>query len=139
MKREANRRTSGLMVLLLVSAVLFFVSATIWAHGWEAPESAAALENPVSADSPSIESGRALFLEYCAACHGRSAAGDGPMAAALTPVPSDLTAVSGHHPDGDFFWKIENGKGAMPGFQEKLSDKQIWHLVNYIQSLKPAH
>ena len=85
-----------------------------------------------------IESGRALLLEYCAACHGRSAAGDGPMATALTPAPSDLTAVSGYHPDGDFFWKIENGKGAMPGFREKLSDQQIWHLVNYIQSLEKA-
>jgi mono/diheme cytochrome c family protein len=138
MKRKANRSISGLMVLLLASAVLFFVSATIWAHGWEAPKSAAALENPVSADSASIEKGRDLFLAQCAACHGRSAAGDGPMAAALTPAPSDLTAVSGHHPDGDFFWKIEKGSGAMPGFSGRLSDKEIWHLVNYIQSLEKA-
>ena len=45
-------------------------------------------------------------------------------------------AMSGMHEDGDIAWKIAVGRGAMPGFKEKLSQEQIWDLVNFIQSLK---
>jgi mono/diheme cytochrome c family protein len=37
-----------------------------------------------------IASGRALYLEYCATCHGITGNGDGPMARALTTPPPDL-------------------------------------------------
>lgn len=40
------------------------------------------------------EQGEQLYMENCAACHGRFAEGDGPVAAALVvPVP-DLTQLS---------------------------------------------
>jgi len=38
------------------------------------------------------------------------------------------------HPDGDLFWKIGKGKGAMPGFKKILSDPDRWNLVNYIRT-----
>ena len=38
--------------------------------------------------------------------------------------------------NGDIAWKIAEGRGAMPGFKERLTDEQIWDLVNFIQSLK---
>ena len=38
--------------------------------------------------------GPAMFQEYCAACHGKQARGDGPAAAALKTVPADLTRIS---------------------------------------------
>ena len=39
-------------------------------------------------------SGAELFLRYCAACHGESAQGDGPVAASFaTPIP-DLTRLA---------------------------------------------
>ena len=37
-----------------------------------------------------LERGRALFEANCAGCHGRSGAGDGPAAAALSPRPTNL-------------------------------------------------
>jgi len=36
----------------------------------------------------------AMFENYCAACHGKSAKGDGPAAAALKKAPADLTKIS---------------------------------------------
>ena len=38
------------------------------------------------------------------------------------------------HTDGDFFWKIQNGKGEMPSFKEDLSGNDIWNVINYIKS-----
>ena len=46
-------------------------------------------------------SGRALFAENCAVCHGDSGRGDGPAAAGLTPPPIDLTRLSADN-DGVF-------------------------------------
>ncbi len=44
--------------------------------------------------------------------------------------------MAGHHPDGDFAWKITNGRGPMPGWKGTLTDEQIWNVVNFIQSLE---
>jgi mono/diheme cytochrome c family protein len=41
--------------------------------------------------------GRTLYLRYCAACHGRSGGGDGPVAAALGEKPTDLTQLATQH------------------------------------------
>ena len=46
-------------------------------------------------------SGRALFAENCAVCHGDGGRGDGPAAAGMTPPPVDLTRLSADN-DGVF-------------------------------------
>jgi mono/diheme cytochrome c family protein len=43
------------------------------------------------------ETGRTLYLRYCAACHGRSGQGDGPVAPALGQQPTDLTQIAAAH------------------------------------------
>ena len=102
---------------------------------WMAPEDAAKRPNPVAADRASRQRGRKLFAANCASCHGASARGDGPAGAALNPRPADLTVMAGQHPDGDFAWKIANGRGPMPPWNGQLSEKNIWDLVNFIQGL----
>ena len=44
--------------------------------------------------APPEVSGRALYVDYCAACHGDGGRGDGPAAAGQTPPPVDLTRLS---------------------------------------------
>jgi mono/diheme cytochrome c family protein len=39
-------------------------------------------------------SGRALYADNCAVCHGDTGRGDGPAAGGMTPRPSDLTLLS---------------------------------------------
>lgn len=47
--------------------------------------------------SSSTERGKQMFLEYCAACHGISAKGNGPVASALKVPPADLTTLAAHN------------------------------------------
>jgi len=50
---------------------------------------------PAWAASPqALAAGKAIYAKYCAACHGRNAQGDGPMAAALKTKPADLTRLA---------------------------------------------
>lgn len=39
-------------------------------------------------------SGRALYADYCASCHGATGRGDGPAAARLGKAPADLSLLS---------------------------------------------
>ena len=108
-------------------------------HGtahWASPKEAAARINPVKNDKASIERGGKNYALLCVSCHGVNALGDGPTAASLDPKPTNLKAMSGGHADGDFAWKIANGRGAMPPWKPLLEENQIWDLVNFIQDLK---
>ena len=105
---------------------------------WMAPEAATAIVNPVQFDATSINRGKKAYFQYCASCHGAKADGNGAAGANLKPKPANLSVMAGMHPDGDFAWKIKNGRGAMPAWKSVLSDKQVWDLVNYIKSLKAS-
>ncbi len=45
-------------------------------------------------DQPAPDVGRAFYGENCAACHGASARGDGPLAVGLARRPADLTTIA---------------------------------------------
>lgn len=47
------------------------------------------------------QSGEELFMSFCAACHGESARGDGPVAATLNVRVPDLTRLAARN-DGEF-------------------------------------
>ena len=102
---------------------------------WSAPSHAQATVNPVEASAASIRTGATLYKENCAACHGTNGRGDGSAAATLEVAPADLVSMAPNHSDGDFAWKIANGRGEMPGWGEILEPEEIWHVVNYLKEL----
>ena len=117
-------------------AIMVLIPVALFAHDWNAPEEAAQRQNPVPNDAAAIERGQKLYAQFCANCHGKNGQGDGPLAAALDPKPANLAARAGHHTDGDFAWKIANGRGTMPAFKNQLTENQIWELTHFIQKLK---
>ena len=106
-------------------------------HGahWMAPDAAQGRKNPIPANAESVARGTTLFKTNCVLCHGPSGRGDGAVAASLDPRPADLVVMAGMHPAGDFAWKIANGRGMMPAWNELLSEAEIWDLVNFIKRL----
>lgn len=95
------------------------------------------LKNPITPDAPSIEEGRKLYQRNCASCHGPSAKGDGSMALA-GGTPANLTDESWDHgsSDGEIFVVIRDGTSSdMEPYKDRLTEKQMWLVVNYIRSL----
>ncbi|KAA8608285.1 c-type cytochrome [Salipiger aestuarii] len=86
-------------------------------------------------EMPQAADGRALYMEYCSACHGENARGDGPMARAMTPAPKDLTLISLRHGDSfprakvlstiDGYTKSDLAGPSMPEFGELLEGDLI--------------
>ena len=135
MKRYSYNQ-HGYLVFILV--ILFTVSLPMWAsaHGWKAPADAAQKINPLQMNEASIQDGRKSYAHDCASCHGQNARGDGPKAKYLGQEPADLLKRLENHSEGDFFWKISTGRGEMPGYKEKLTEQQIWSIINYIKFLQ---
>ena len=59
---------------------------------WEPVPTADGRSNTQAAEV--IESGAETYMAHCAACHGRTGVGDGPVAATLRQKPSNLTTIA---------------------------------------------
>jgi mono/diheme cytochrome c family protein len=103
--------------------------------------------------------GAALYVTYCASCHGRGGKGDGPVAEYLTIPPADLTTIAsraqGVFPTSDVGRVIDgrhivraHGDAAMPvwgdafkpispGISEADVRARIAALVKYVEGLQP--
>ena len=109
---------------------------------WELPEDADKTKNPVQASAESVAKGKELYLERtkgnCIFCHGETGSGNEANFTKLRRKPADLTnkermtAMT----DGEVFWKVSKGiNGIMPAGEQRLSEEERWHVVNYVRTL----
>ena len=76
---------------------------------------------PISNTSPS--SGKDMFNNYCAVCHGTDGKGTGPAATALKATPADLTALAQKN-GGKYQFIIDSiTHAAMP------QDQDFWNFL----------
>ena len=96
---------------------------------------AAKVKNPVAVSAESVAAGKRVYTRMCGRCHGSEGKGDGT--AATAPVP-DLTDAAWDYgsSDGEIFGVIHDGVSAdMDGYAARLSDTDIWNVVNYVRSV----
>ena len=102
---------------------------------WVAPASEKAKKNPLPADKKAIEQGEKVAKVNCVSCHGPLGKGNGPAAVALNPKPADWTSKRVQdEPDGEIFWKVTTGRGAMPSWRH-LPENDRWAVVRFIRTL----
>lgn len=116
-----------------------------------------AIPTPVASEENltlSLSEGENLYQTYCAACHGANLEGQsdwrspGPDGRLPAP-PHDETGHTWHHGDQLLFDYTKYGGTAlmarrgmefdsgMPGFEETLTDPEIWAILNFIKSTWP--
>src|SRR4029077_5377295 len=81
----------ALFVLFFVLIALSIVFAAWQSREWVVPEEARGLKNPLTPTETALASGRAVYLDKCAECHGEQGRGDGPQARMYDPMPGNLT------------------------------------------------
>jgi cbb3-type cytochrome c oxidase subunit III len=112
------------------------------AEGAHQHADAAKLKNPVAANAESIAAGQKLYAKNCASCHGESGKGDGKMGAQLKPLPSNLTDAEWKHgsTEGEIFTVVRDGVKTTPmkSFKSKMTEHELWDVVNYVRSLGPT-
>ena len=123
-------------ILILPIALLFILSAgNLLAHSWMAPKDAAKKQNPTPLDQISTSKGKEIYANNCAYCHGDNVKGLSTEITGLQKNTPNLVMRLKTHTDGDFHWKIQNGKNEMPSFKDNLSEKEIWDVINFIRSM----
>ncbi len=83
-----------------------------------------------------LKSGKILYNNNCAHCHGKKGDGNGPMveSGAYVGVPdyANLKDLS----DGQMFYSIYYGKGMMGAHSSIINKKEIWTIIHYIRAVQ---
>jgi mono/diheme cytochrome c family protein len=96
------------------------------------------LQNPFAAgDESALGRGRAVFINFCHACHGPLGQGSGPITQGGFPAPpSLLTDRLTKLPDGQLFHILTYGQGRMPSVASQLSAEDRWRVILRVRELQ---
>jgi len=142
------------MKSLITSVSLISVALLIGPAAAQEPPAATVKKVPVR--PAQTVSGKELFREYCAVCHGTDGKGNGPAAKALKVPPADLTQIAarngGKYPEVKVQHAI-NGEAAPAAHGSKdmpmwgnvfehmssnpdLGTIRVYNLVKYIEAIQ---
>jgi mono/diheme cytochrome c family protein len=94
---------------------------------------------PAQVDAATLARGQERFTIYCAPCHGRGGAGDGPVVQRGFPAPpSYFEARLRAAPDRHFFDVMTNGYGVMYPYRGRVDAADRWAIVAWIRHLQGA-
>jgi mono/diheme cytochrome c family protein len=125
--------------LVFVSSAIMLLSISLVAQPkpWVVPANFKSMKNPVAKGDASNKAGSALYSKNCASCHGKAGLGDGVKARSLKEFPGDFSKAEYQgQTDGDHFYKTKTGRGEMPKYEGKMSDDDIWNVVNFMRTFK---
>ena len=124
-----NRKISFLTIVTL------FLSVQANAQDWPVPADQNNRVNPQEYNLANVNKGKDLYLKNCKSCHGDPGKNN---ALPLVPPPVDVTSDKMQkNTEGGLYYKITNGRGAMPQFKTTISDDDRWKIVNYISNFSP--
>lgn len=117
-------------------AISFLLSATVVmgqaTEPWVVPAVKKSVKNPVAVSASVIEKGKSLYMANCKSCHGDPGKGNGLP---LVPKPTDPASDKYQaQTDGEMFYKMQNGRGAMPKFAEVIPDNDKWAIIHFVRT-----
>jgi hypothetical protein len=97
------------------------------------------LKSPINMAQPAvIDRGKAVYLIYCAQCHGHNHDGKGTVGQSFAPLPTDLrSAKVQDRPAGVLFQNVSYGVpgGRQPPLHATIAVEDRWKVVAYVKSL----
>jgi mono/diheme cytochrome c family protein len=142
----------GILAILAVAAVVYFGLYNVAATNQDGPllyrflhytmrRSVAARSNAVAvpdlSDARYVRNGFDLYRQHCSQCHGAPGVAPDPFAFGLRPEPPNLAEAARWWRSADIYWVIKHGltKTAMPGWEYRLNEQQLWELTAFVKQL----
>jgi len=85
-----------------------------------------------------VNRGKAVYLTFCAQCHGLDYDGQGTVGQSFHPLPTNLRSPKVQSkPDGELFKSISYGVpgGRQPALHTTIRIDDRWHVVAFVKSL----
>ena len=135
---------SGLFFSTVLLAAAVAGSGGLAGQGGQGPD--AKMANPVASTPQTLAAGKRAYDVNCAACHGNLAQGAEKAGVAISIIqeqggrqPPDLTDEKWDHgsSDGEIYAVIKRGipPTMMAGWEGRITDSEIWSIVNYLRAL----
>jgi mono/diheme cytochrome c family protein len=128
--------------ILATLAVVVFAGATLGAvyPGQEpaaVPADQANKTSPVKPTLEGIERAKKVYAVDCALCHGDDGSGKSDLASSMNLKLKDFreAATLKGKTDGEIYYRIVNGEGAMPAEGNRAKPDDVWNLVVYLRSM----
>ncbi len=89
-------------------------------------------------NSAIANSGRGIYMQNCAVCHGVTGRGNGPISSSMIKKPANLTRPFYRaYTDALYYWRLKEGVAGtrMPRWGRSLSEQQLAYLVAFIKTL----
>ena len=88
--------------------------------------------------SVQVERGFRLYDSHCVECHGAPGIPRAAWVAGLNPTPPYLLDAARDWSPSQLHFIIANGvkMTAMPGWELRMSDKEVWSLVAFVRALR---
>lgn len=99
------------------------------------PADIAKMVNPVKPTPESLAQGKKYYGYDCAMCHGATGNGKGDVESSDKLPDFTNAAAMKDESDGQIFCSLKTGKGHMPLERVRISENELWNLVNYVRSL----
>ncbi|HYD80300.1 MAG TPA: c-type cytochrome [Paucimonas sp.] len=95
------------------------------------------IETPDLSDAGRIRDGLRIYREKCVQCHGAPGVAPDDLAYGLKPMPASLVATAREWHAAEIYWVVRSGikMSGMPGWEYRLSDKEIWDVVAFVKRL----
>lgn len=97
------------------------------------------IKSPIDMAQPAvIARGRAVYLVYCAQCHGHNYDGNGTVGQSFAPLPTDLrSAKVQSENEGKLFKTVSYGipNGRQPALHFIITVEDRWRVVAFVKSL----
>ena len=97
------------------------------------------LISPLNMTEPAVVTrGQALYLVYCAQCHGYDYDGNGTVGQSFNPLPADLRSSEVQSRlEGELFKSISYGvrDGRQPALDTTILPEDRWYIIAFVHSL----
>jgi mono/diheme cytochrome c family protein len=136
---------SKLRRVLVPLAVIVLLGGAVHSKQSQSPRTGA-VKNPVASTPESLAAGKRAYDTNCASCHGNRAQGAEKAGVVISIIAEqggkqapDLTDDAWDHgsTDSEIFTAIKRGvpPTMMAGWDGRISDTEIWSIVNYLRAL----
>jgi len=97
------------------------------------------LKNPLIVNHANLAQGEALYVTYCAVCHGKEGAGDGTITTDREVEDSRGKRALENFPPPPSYHQSAGTPSSRGGLMSELSDGKIYHTITYGYNAMGSH